>query len=115
MKLKDFWGKVPLKSYIYLSLGVTLLTSVAALILRNLLPPEVPLFYGKPTGEEQLTSSLGLLIAPAVSLLVTILNTALSTLVENPFLKNVLIISALFVSLLTGITIFKIIFLVGLF
>lgn len=115
MKIKELWGKVPLKSYIYSSLGITLAVSLFAILVKGVLPPEVPLFYGKPVGEEQLASSLGLVIAPGVSLLVTLVNTILSAFVEDPFLKKALVISAFFVSLLTAITIFKIIFLVGFF
>lgn len=109
------WQKLPYKKIIYVSLGLVFLDSIAILILKNFLPPQIPLFYGKPIGEEQLTTSFGFLIAPAASLTIIILNTALSLLIDDQFLKKALIFSSFFISILITMTIFKIIFLVGLF
>lgn len=79
------------------------------------MPPVVPLFYGKPSGEGQLVPTLGLLIAPAASLLITLLNTALSVVTNDTFFKQVLIATTLLITLLTTITVLKVIFLVGFF
>jgi len=109
------WEKLPLKNYLYLSAGLSLFLALIVLVVRNYLPPEVPLFYGKPVGEEQLIPNLGLLIVPGVLLLIIFTNTVLSVITNKPFLKKALIISALFVTIVAAITIFKIIFLVGFF
>jgi hypothetical protein len=94
---------------------MSLLTVAVVLVMGRLLPPEVPLFYGKPVGEGQLTSTLGLSIGPAVSLLVLGINIVISFLLSNTFTRKVLIISAFVVSLLIAITVVKIVFLVGFF
>lgn len=109
------WEKLPSKNYVYLSAGLSLFLALTVLVARNYLPPEVPLFYGKPVGEEQLVPNLGLLIVPGILLLTVITNTVLSVVTNEPFLKKTLIFSALFVTIIAAITIFKIIFLVGFF
>ena len=115
MKLNSIWKEVPLKNYVYLALGANVLTLLFILLIKNFLPPEVPLFYGNAVGESQLVETFLLIIAPAVAILILCLNVFLSTVVGEPFLKKVLIISSFFVSMLTSITVFKIIFLVGFF
>ena len=103
------------RNYFLASIIINLLTALAVLILKSFLPPLTPLFYGRPVGATQLTATLGLLIAPGISLLLTIVNLLLSFTVKDDFLKKVLAVSTAFISLLTTITVIKIIFLVGFF
>ncbi len=77
------------------------------------MPPLAPLFYGRPVGEAQLTNSLGLLIAPGTSFLITVLNLFLSLWTKDDFLKKLLAVSTIVISVLTAITVTKIILLVG--
>jgi hypothetical protein len=109
------FNKVVFRNYFLVAVGVDILTILTPLLLRNLLPPLVPLFYGRPVGERQLISTLGLSIAPLASLLITVVNLLLSLRAKDLFIKRVLAISALVISALTAITVTKIIFLVGLF
>lgn len=109
------WKDLPLGNLFYFGLGVNILTSVAVIILRGLLPPVVPLFYGLPVGANQLTSTLGLIIAPAVSVFIIAINYLISLVLENVFLQKVLAITSLSISVLTTLTIIKIMFLVGFF
>ncbi len=97
------------------SLALSLVSGLSILALRNWLPPLVPLLYGRASGPGQLVPTLELLIAPGVSILVTLINTFLTFYIEDVFLRKTLIIGALLLSLLTTLTIFKIIFLVGFF
>lgn len=97
------------------AIALTIASAMAIVVLKNWLPPLVPLFYGKPSGSGQLVTTYELLIAPGVSLLVIIINTFLSLYIPDLFLKKTLIIGAFLLSLLTAITVFKIIFLVGFF
>lgn len=115
IKLKSIWEKSPLKSYIYFAFGINVLTLLSILLAKNLLPPEVPLFYGNAVGESQLIKSFLLVIAPTVSLLILVLNLLLLNMVDDSFLKKALVVSAFFVSILSCITVLKIIFLVGFF
>ena len=109
-------GKNPAFKNLFLaSITINLIEVITVFALRNFLPPLLPLFYGRPSGGTELTSTFGLMIAPAAALLLTVANLIASSLVKDEFLKKILAISALAVSALVLITVAKIIFLVGLF
>ncbi len=114
-EVKGVFEKIPLKNYIYLAMAINTLTLVFIFLAKNLLPPEVPLFYGNALGEAQLVKTLSLTIAPGASILILFINIFLSNIIEEVFLKKILIISSFFVSILSSITIFRIILLVGFF
>lgn len=103
------------KKYLYYSSGISILLIIIIIALTNYLPPEVPLFYGEPVGEAQLTSSSKLVIAPLISLSISIINFFLLKIVKDIFLQKLLMITSLFIAILIGITVVKIIFLVGFF
>ena len=109
------WKKVVFRNYFLAAIIINVAVVLLLVILRNFLPPLVPLFYGRPTGDAQLTKTFGLLIAPGTSLLITAVNLCLSLWVKDVFVKQLLAISAIIISVLTTITIIKIIFLVGYF
>lgn len=94
---------------------MNVLTGVGILVARGYLPPVVPLLYGRPLGESQLVPTLGLVIAPAVALGISVLNIFLSVFIQESLTKKILIISGFLVSILSTITILKIILLVGFF
>lgn len=114
-KIISLWEEVPYKFSVYASFTTALLLGIAILTLQNFLPPIIPLFYGKPTGTGELTSLYGFLIAPLTSLLVTIVNLGFSFVFKDEFTKKILVLSALFVSILLAVTVIKIILLVGFF
>lgn len=109
------WKNLPLKSCVYASGALSALSIVAVIGLRSYLPPVVPLFYGLPSGVNQLVPTLGLLIVPITSLAITTLNIFLTKFTKDLFFKMTLIVASTFISVLTAITIFKIILLVGFF
>ena len=109
------WKNLPLRGYIYASFSIDLVLVIIVLALRNFLPPVVPLFYGLPSGENQLVPQLGLLIVPGVSLLITILNTSIASSSKDEFFKTTLIVSSALISVLAAVAVLKIIFLVGYF
>lgn len=82
---------------------------------KNLLPDQVPLFYSRPWGEEQLVTNLFLFLLPILSFVVLLVNNLFSII----FLKKGDIffiwinasISLLF-TVLSTITLWKIIFLI---
>jgi len=78
------------------------------------LPPEVPLFYSRPWGREQLALSWQLAILPFSALLFFLFDLFLASKLysQQLFLSQVLIWSASVFSLLTTITLVKIITLV---
>lgn len=103
------------RNYFLAAIVIDIIVVLLLIILRNFLPPLAPLFYGRPTGDAQLTKTFGLLIAPGASFLITAVNLLLSLWVKDVFFKKLLAISAVVISVLTTITIVKIVFLVGYF
>lgn len=78
------------------------------------LPPEVPLYYSLPWGEEQLTSPYALLILPLSCLLVFLLNSFLTSLLleKEPWLCRILLFTGVIFSFLSTVALIKIIFLI---
>lgn len=94
---------------------IIVIAATAILAWRwNQLPPQVPLWYSKPWGEEQLAQPLWLLLLPGGSLLWY----TFSLWFVHTYLKSyrifgqVLFLSSLTVSTLSLITLVKILFLV---
>ena len=85
---------------------------ILVFIFKQQLPPEVPVFYGRPEGEEVLGGSLSLMIPALTSLIITTVNLSLTSFVESPFLKKTLAASALVATLFSVITTLKIFILV---
>ena len=106
---------LPLKKVIYFSVGLAALNIILVLILNRHLPPEVPLFYGLPEGEGQLTNTNGLMIAGFFSLAVIILNTTFAIISKNEFIQKTLILSEFVVAFMSIFTTIEIILLVGVF
>lgn len=78
------------------------------------LPPQVPLFYSRPWGEEQLVSPLTLFILPGLSLAVILINAILNSLItqEEVLIRRILTITAVLFSSLCFITLIQIVKLV---
>lgn len=94
---------------------VIFVLSIAIIIWRwKLLPPQVPLWYNKPWGNDQLTGPLWLFILPIGSLTVYLTNIVLSIYFSADLLifSQTLSLTSLAVSILSFITLVKIIFLV---
>lgn len=108
-----FSEKLAFKNLIYSSVALNIINLLTVIILQKFLPPQVPLFYGLVEGEEQLTSSIGLIIPAGLSISLLLTNCAISLLLENRFLQKTLTTTSFTVSLLSAITVAKIVFLVG--
>lgn len=106
-------SKVPFKNYLIGSFILTLVTIAFIVFFQGNLPPEVPLFYGAAEGEAQLASSWMLIIPSVFSIFTILINFILAAFVGDEFIKKVLVISALIVTLFSVVTTFKIILLVG--
>lgn len=114
-KSKFFVKSIPLVKFLYAAFILGLLNIITTLLLKNFLPPEVPLYYGLAKSQEQLTTSFGLITPGAITLGVTILNTFLAYILGSDFLKKILVLSAFSVSIISFIATIEIIFLVGSF
>lgn len=80
---------------------------------RSKLPPVVPLWYGRPFGEAQLTDSKFLFLPLAVSFLVAVINYIVILLSKDAFIRKMLVGTSIVVFSLSLITVLKIILLVG--
>jgi hypothetical protein len=108
-------SEIPFFNLLLFSLFICIGTIAALIFLKDHIPPQVPLFYGLPEGEEQLTSTTGLTIPSFVALIVIVVNTILATIFENNFVRNSLVLTSFAVTLFATITTIKVLFLVGSF
>lgn len=105
--------KLPLRGYFNASWIINALIILFSLLTLNRLPPQIPVFYGLPQGEAQLTPPLGILIPSVSSLVFIFVNLLLINIIKDDFIKKTLVIAGLATSVFATITAVKIIFLVG--
>ena len=110
---RSFFSKVPFAGFVLASFIINIIIIILVFVLGNFLPPEVPLFYGLPEGQDQLVSTYYLAMPALVSLIITIINLILSSVVESDLSKKALILVSLVITLFSTITTIKIVFLVG--
>lgn len=114
MKIKIFTLDNQIKIPFFIGIGSILLTLLFLLIYWQKLPPQVPLFYSKPWGEEQLVSPIYLSLPSGISVTFLVVNTFFASLLpENIFLKRILVIGAVLASILSAITIIHIVLLIS--
>jgi hypothetical protein len=104
---------LPFKDWLIVCSGINLILIVAVLVLKNNLPPQVPLLYGLAEGEEQLVPRILLTLPSLAAIIITSINFGLSFLVKDAFIKKILLATPIVVTFLATITCLKIIFLVG--
>jgi hypothetical protein len=103
------------KKTLILIAGLNIVTLIVIYVSWSKIPPLIPLYYGNPTGGEQLGPSRGLFIPPSfvlVSLLTAILITKAY---KDDFLEKLLVMSLCVLTTLSTVTVLKILFLVGNF
>lgn len=76
------------------------------------LPPQVPLFYSHPWGEEQLANPYFLFIFPASILLISVANLIVTSFSEEQFLKRTLILTSSLYAFLSLFALARILFIV---
>jgi hypothetical protein len=106
---------LPFKNTLIFFFLFNLVLIIIILLIQNMLPPQIPLFYGLAEGEEQLVFRIWLILPSLVTLLVMIINSLIAFTAKDVFIKKSLIVSLLALSILTITTTFKIAFLVGNF
>jgi hypothetical protein len=81
----------------------------------NKLPPQIPFFYSRPWGEEQLAPPVYLIFLPIISFLFYIINLIVSFRFSNKdiLLSRILLIGSLVISVLSFIASFRIINLIS--
>ena len=110
-----WWKKVTYYKF-FLVAGVLALVSILCiLIAKSFLPPVIPIFFGKPTGDEQLASYWFLFTIPGISIIISTINIIVSTSGKDEFIKKVLAVGSFLISFMATVTVTKIILLVGFF
>lgn len=104
---------LPFLPYIYAGIVVNVVIIITVLLIQNLLPPEIPLFYGLAEGQEQITNSIFLFIPNGVSLAILLVNLIVASASKQEYYKKILVVAGLIVTFFATITVLKIIFLVG--
>jgi hypothetical protein len=110
-----WWKRITFRNYFLASGVLILLTAVGILSIKSFLPPLIPLFYGKPSGAEQLAPTWFFFIIPGVSLLIAGVNLLVNTLAGDEVVKKILAVGTLVISIMAAVTVAKIILLVGFF
>ncbi len=93
--------------------AVNLTTMVFTYLELHRIPSIVPLYYGNPTGAEQLGPVSGLFIPPSFVLVSLVTAILINKAYKNDFLESLLILSLSVLTVFSTVTIFKILFLVG--
>lgn len=97
-------------------LGLTFWIAQVVIIFSTwrYLPPQLPFFYSRPWGEEQLSTPLGLLILPGLSVAIFLVNFIFTQVLpqEEVLMKQILTAFATVFSLLCLITLTQIVRLV---
>jgi hypothetical protein len=93
-------------------LGFVFLFSEIALILFGwkFFPTEIPLFYSRPWGQEQLVKPIMLFILPGLGLIIFLINSIVSSLIPKgePLMKQILAMAFLVFNFLSLITLIQI-------
>ena len=112
--LKLLWQDKVAGPGILLSLFILIFSFLFFIFKFSKLPPEVPLFYSRPWGQEQLALSWQLTILPFSALIFFVLDLLLASKFysQYPLLAQILVWSSACFSLLVTITLVKIIILI---
>lgn len=114
-RFKLFLNADPIIRFSFLvSLIIALLTFFFLIVQFNRLPPELPLFYSRPWGDEQLGKPSHLFVLPGGAFFILLINSYLGFLFSEQelLLSKILLISSVIVSIISFIALFKIIMLV---
>lgn len=99
----------------YISIIITILILFEFILLIgkwNILPPQLPLFYSLPRSNNQLGSTIQLILLPVLSLLIYLLNAAVAIETDKKIVRKLLILTSFITSSLLFIAFAKIIILV---
>jgi hypothetical protein len=105
--------KVPFGKQIIMFLLINLAMILLLVFSILILPPQIPLFYGLPDGEEQLAANWLITLPNFIALFTVFINSLLATKIKDEYIKKVIVIAGFVVTIFAIITVFKILFLVG--
>jgi hypothetical protein len=95
---------------------IFILTQLAILFVKfNSLPPQIPLYYSLPWGDQQLVSVSSIFILPVLSVVILLVNNFLAVffLRSIQLLSRILVVISLICSALAAVAIFQVVNLVS--
>jgi len=101
------------KKLVFSSTFLVIVSIGLIFLLQKNLPPEIPLFYGKPRGVEQLALKTFLVAPLVIALAVTAINIFLSKITKDSFLQKLLSGIIVIVSIMAIFSVYKTFSLVG--
>ncbi len=83
-------------------IALAIIVALAILILKDHLPPNLPLFYSLPWGESELAKTYQLLILPATFLCISLINLIIFLQLDQKMLvfKRILSLTSILISLI---------------
>lgn len=95
-----------------LSISLAILMTIFLFLFLNFLPQKLPLFYSLAWGDNQLVSRQQFLIIPGSLTLISLVNLIISWQLHSSqsFLKNILLLSSLVITIILTVTFLKIVF-----
>ncbi|MDD2225330.1 MAG: hypothetical protein PHP97_04210 [Candidatus Shapirobacteria bacterium] len=113
--LGNFWQEKINSQFLRWNL-LLIIFQIAILFFKfNELPQQVPLYYSLPWGEEQLASAASLFLLPTFSIVILLINNLIATFFFKsiPLFSRLLVIFSLIFSLLSSISLTRIILLIS--
>lgn len=95
---------------------IILIQAVAGILIllrKEHISPVVPLYFGQPSGDAQVAPQIALLIPTGISFAATILGIIISSIYNDEFLNKIILGTIIALTILSTITTFNIIALVG--
>ncbi|MFA6368862.1 MAG: hypothetical protein WCX20_00580 [Candidatus Shapirobacteria bacterium] len=113
--LGNFWQE-KINQFLFRWNIILIVLQLAILIIKfNSLPQQVPLYYSLPWGEGQLAAAASLFLLPTFSIIILLLNNLIATFFLKiiPLFSRLLPIFSLIFSLLSSISLIRIIILIS--
>ena len=105
--------KVPFSKQVICCLLINLVMILLATLSIFVLPPEIPLLYGLPEGNDQLVKSWAITVPNLVAFILMFINTIFAINTKDEYLKKIIILAGFTATFFATITVIKIVFLVG--
>lgn len=99
------------KTFTQISLFLLAIQILIIVSVWRFLPPEIPLFYSRPWGKDQLVNYPGIVILPVICLIVLFANTVVAQIAtkEETLIKKMLVVASLTFGFLILISLVQII------
>jgi len=105
--------KVPFSKQVICCLLINLVMILLATLSIFVLPPEIPLLYGLPEGNDQLVKNWAIIIPNLVAFILMFINTIFAINTKDEYIKKIIVLAGFTATFFATITVIKIFFLVG--